>query len=169
MRPQRVAPSPAQPGDQSTAPRRGLLRLGIAVGISVGLVTTAIVVPTYSLTGPSSVSETYEANRPVQAADGHWHKHDPERKNDITQASAQAGTEDPTTATQARANAAQVARGRTSTAPALARASLRTQRRTTPQNRYAVAGGATRWPAHRYGSRPQIWAFTCSTPRSAPF
>ncbi|KRF12321.1 hypothetical protein ASG90_15170 [Nocardioides sp. Soil797] len=128
--------------------RGPVVRLLLAGGIAVGLVATAITVPSYSFTRTTSVADSYQATKPVQAADGHWHKHDPARKNDLSQSdevsantAATASTQDPTTAAQARRNAAYVAKGRTSPDPQLRRVSLRSPRRTVPQNRYAVAGG----------------------------
>lgn len=124
------------------------MRLALAGAVSIGLVATAITVPSYSFTRTTSVADSYEAIKPVQAADGHWHTHDPARKNDLSQsdevsanAAASASTKDPTTAAQARRNAAYVARSRTSKDPRVKRVSLRSPRKAVPQNRYAVAGG----------------------------
>ncbi|KQZ68616.1 MULTISPECIES: hypothetical protein [unclassified Nocardioides] len=131
-------------------PNRHHLRLLLAGGIAAGLVASAITVPTYSFTRTASTQQAYEDARPAQAADGHWHKHDPARKNDLSQsdelaadaqASVRAGTQDPTTAEQARRNAAYAAGSRSSTDPTLVRATLRSPRLTVPENRYAVAGG----------------------------
>ncbi|MDN5895245.1 MAG: hypothetical protein L0H93_14630 [Nocardioides sp.] len=118
------------------------LRLGLATILAVGLVATAITVPDYDLTRTESVQQVYEASRPKQAADGHWHTHDPARKNDLTQASTvSAETKDPTSADQARANASYVARSRSSADPRLRPVSMRTPRKVIPESRYAVAGG----------------------------
>ncbi|QIX25354.1 peptidase [Nocardioides sp. JQ2195] len=128
--------------------RSGLFRLALACGVAVGLVVTAITVPSYSFSRTTSVADSYGATRPVQAADGHWHRHDPARKNDLSQSdevsgssAATASTQDPTTSAEARRNAAYVAESRNSRDPELRRVSLRSPRRTVPENRYAVAGG----------------------------
>ncbi|WP_067432295.1 amidohydrolase family protein [Nocardioides jensenii] len=129
---------------------RSQLRLLIASALATGLVAAVVTVPSYELSNTVSVTDAYDAARPVRAADGHWHTHDPARKNDLSQAdelsngtaaSVRAGTSDPTTADQARRNAAYVARSRTSVDPTLTRATLRSPRLTVPENRYAVAGG----------------------------
>lgn len=124
------------------------VRLLIASVLGTALVVTATTVPDFKLTDTTSVADSYDAARPQRAADGHWHTHDPARKNDLSQsdelttsAAARAGTTDPTTAAQARRNTAYVAKSRTSKDPTLTRATLRSPRRDVPENRYAVAGG----------------------------
>jgi hypothetical protein len=74
--------------------------------------------------------------------DGHGHDHsDPTTKNAISRAGAEAGTLDPTTAAQARRNAASVAAQRAEPDPRLVRVPRPSERQVTPQNRYAMAGG----------------------------
>src|SRR5690606_6966407 len=74
--------------------------------------------------------------------DGHNHRHDdPTTKNTITRAGLEPGTEDPTTAVQARRNTNYVASQRKLPDPKLKRVDLQPARRKVPQNRYAVAGG----------------------------
>lgn len=128
---------------------RNQLRLLIAAVMGIGLVAATLVLPSYSLTRTETIAQSYEDARPKQAPDGHWHEHDPARKNDLTQADTTsaaaavdpADTKDPTTATQARANAAYVDRGRGSADPKLTGVPLRSPRKAVPENRYAMAGG----------------------------
>ncbi|HEY9563982.1 MAG TPA: hypothetical protein VIR30_09455, partial [Nocardioides sp.] len=131
------------------------LRLLITSAVGTVLVATVAVVPSFRFKDSTSLADAYEASRPVQAEDGHWHEHDPARKNDLSQSdemqadgtegvqagSTSASTTDPTTATEARKNAAYVAKSRTSQDPELVPASFTTPRRTVPESRYAVAGG----------------------------
>ena len=74
--------------------------------------------------------------------DGHGHDHsDPTTKNAISRAGADDGAVDPTTAAQARRNAAAVAAQRAEPDPDLVRVPRPSERRTFPQNRYVMAGG----------------------------
>ena len=73
--------------------------------------------------------------------DGHGHDHsDPTTKNAISRAGA-AGVVDPTTAAQARRNVDAVAAQRAEPDPRLVRVPRPAERRTSPQDRYVMAGG----------------------------
>ncbi|MDT0203486.1 hypothetical protein [Nocardioides sp. AE5] len=127
---------------------RAHARLVLASVLATGLVAAVLTVPEYKLTNTVSLAESYEASRPVQAADGHWHTHDPERKNDISQSgemdaqgAVAANSLDPTSAAEARENTAYVATQRDLVEPELVPASFTTPRAAVPEDRYAVAGG----------------------------
>src|SRR3546814_3529777 len=61
------------------------LRLLITSAVGTVLVATVAVVPSFRFEDSTSLADAYEASRPVQAEDGHWHEHDPARKNDLSQ------------------------------------------------------------------------------------
>lgn len=75
------------------------------------------------------------------ADDGHDHVHDPATKNAISRAVLSSETADPTSAEEARANAAYVAAERAMPEPTLTTVPLREPRLTAPDDRYEMAGG----------------------------
>jgi hypothetical protein len=118
-------------------------RLALASALSVGLVAAIAIVPESEAARQGSYRTAAEARiAAVLAADGHNHVHnDPKTKNAISRAALSGETTDPTTAAEARANAAYVADSRTAEDPTLTTAELRGPRAAVPQNRYAMAGG----------------------------
>jgi hypothetical protein len=118
-------------------------RLAFASALSVGLVAAIAIVPGSDPDREGSYRTAAEAQaKPALAADGHDHVHnDPKTKNAISRAALSAETTDPTTAAQARANAAYVESERWAEDPALTTAQLRGPRLAVPENRYAMAGG----------------------------
>ncbi|WP_162602400.1 hypothetical protein [Nocardioides daejeonensis] len=123
------------------------VRLVLTSTVAVALVGAAVVLPDFSFSRTESVRSLYQATSEQSIAlaladDGHNHRHDdPTTKNTITRAGLEPGTEDPTTAVQARRNTNYVASQRKLPDPKLKRVDLQPARRKVPQNRYAVAGG----------------------------
>src|SRR5690606_29053265 len=115
--------------------------------VAVALVGAAVVLPDFSFSRTESVRSLYQATSEQSIAlaladDGHNHRHDdPTTKNTITRAGLEPGTEDPTTAVQARRNTDYVASQRQLADPKLKRVDRQPARRKVPQSRYAVAGG----------------------------
>jgi hypothetical protein len=102
-------------------------------------------------TGPVAVlaGTTAEQGHVHGVADGHGHSHnDPATKNALARG-GELEVADPTTPAQARRNAAAVAQQRREPDPKLVRVPKPSQRLTSPQNRYVMAGGcyALRGPA----------------------
>jgi len=122
-------------------------RLVLSVAVALALVGTAMALPGFNLDRTESVRSTYEeaSTETIAVAladDGHNHRHDdPTTKNSITRAGLEPGTEDPTTAAQARRATHYVATQRRLPDPKLRRVDLKPERRRVPQDRYAVAGG----------------------------
>jgi hypothetical protein len=118
-------------------------RLTLASTLSVGLVAAIAIVPGSDPGRDGSYRTAAEVRiQTILAADGHNHVHnDPKTKNAISRAALSSETTDPTTAEEARANAAYVASERWAQDPTLTTAELRGPRLAVPENRYAMAGG----------------------------
>ncbi|MFS3127401.1 hypothetical protein ACLM5J_03245 [Nocardioides sp. Bht2] len=131
---------------------RSLRHLMLSIVLSIALLATALVASPWRMTGGDTLRDIYEAQSKEVAAealglalDGHNHRHDdPATKNTITRAGETEGTADPTTAVAARRNTSYAASQRKLRDPKLTRTSLRSARKTIPENRYAVAGGCYR-------------------------
>jgi hypothetical protein len=127
-------------------------RLVLSGVVSVGLVAGAFLVPSFAHDRPGSARTAYEQRATVQAMaarglapDGHAHRHDdPATKNAISRSALTAASTDPTSADDAEAARAYVARSRAMADPRLTTVPLRDPRRTVPQDRYVMAGGCYR-------------------------
>src|SRR3546814_7488632 len=131
------------------------LRLLITSAVGTVLVATVAVVPSFRFKDSTSLADAYEASRPVQAEDGHWHEHDPAHKNDLSQSdviqadgtegalasSTSAFNTDHMTAIEERKNAANVAKSRTSNEQELVRASFNPTLRSMLVSRQHVVVG----------------------------
>ncbi len=127
-------------------------RLVLSGVVSVGLVAGAFLVPSFAHERPGSARTAYEQRATAEAMaarglapDGHAHRHDdPATKNAISRSALTAASTDPTTADDAEAARAYVARSRAMADPRLTTVPLRDPRRTVPENRYVMAGGCYR-------------------------
>jgi hypothetical protein len=127
--------------------RRRVAWTGVTAGF---LIAAALHAPTY---GGGRDSQSHDVGA---IADGHAHDHnDPATMNAISRGELGAGTEDPTTPGQARANEEYAAAGRAAADPELTTVPLRSPRRLVPESRYAMAGGCY---ALRTGSRIRFQA-----------
>ncbi|MCW2765180.1 MAG: hypothetical protein JWO11_1139 [Nocardioides sp.] len=130
---------------------RSRRRLVWALGLASALVVGAVVVPSYGGSRAGSLLSSYDATKaavlelvphvdpPGTAAHNH---NDPATKNSLSRAGeGGADVQDPTTAEEARANAAYVAAERTEADPQLTTAPVTGPRAVHPQTRYALANG----------------------------
>jgi hypothetical protein len=132
-------------------------RLILAGVVSVGLVGAAVTVPSFAHQREGDARTAYmknSAGNPTVAdaraakglaPDGHDHRHDdPRTKNALSRAALTAGTDDPTSAEDAEANRAYVARSRRMKDPELTTVPVRETRAEVPRDRYEMAGGCYR-------------------------
>lgn len=126
---------------------RTTARLALSITVALTLVGVALTLPGFHFERTDTVHSLYQSTsettiNTMLAADGHNHRHDdPATKNTITRAGLEPGTEDPTTAQQARRATSYVASQRKLRDPKLQRVDLQPDRRKVPQHRYAMAGG----------------------------
>jgi hypothetical protein len=122
-----------------------------AIGVAAVLVAGSAVFPSYGGARSGSMLSGYDATKAAvleslphvdpPGAPAHNHS-DPATKNLISRAGETgADVQDPTTADEARANAAYVATERTQADPQLTTARVTAPRAAHPQNRYAMANG----------------------------
>lgn len=136
-------------------PRPSLRHLAVSGAVAVGMVATALTLPSFGTERAGSLRTLSEASTAqtlgssvagrgstTDGHDGHDHDHgDPATKNAISRAGISAGAVDPTTAAEARSAAAYVERQRQLADPELTGTRVRPKRREVPQDRFAMAGG----------------------------
>jgi hypothetical protein len=132
----------------TTRPEAHLRRVVAAGAVALAVVVAALALPSSAGTQTASlrdVNEQAKAAAGLPHVDPYGtppHTHDPRYKNTLARSGETgAETRDPTTAAQARSAAAYVAAERGRPDPRLTRVPVRQSRRTTPENRYAMAGG----------------------------
>ncbi|MFB9311520.1 hypothetical protein [Nocardioides plantarum] len=134
--------------DPGTPPGSPLRRVLTSATVALAVVAAALALPSSAGTRTASlrdVNEQVKAQAGLPHVDPYGtppHTHDPRFKNTLARSGETgAETRDPTTAAEARSAAAYVAAERSRPDPRLTRVPVRQTRRTTPQDRYAMAGG----------------------------